>query len=489
MLFNSYVFIFAFLPLLLLGFAALGASKSRRATCAWLVAGSLFYYGWWDPSYLVLLGASASANFALGTVLGSSSRAGPISRRKLILSLGVLLNLALLGYFKYANFFVETLATVTGVNWSIGPILLPLAISFFTFQQIAFLVDAYRGECREYDFLDYLLFVTFFPQLIAGPIVHHKEMMPQFARGQLRLRSEDLSWGGTLFTLGLAKKILLADTMAGYATPVFQQAAGGATPDFFHAWAGLLAYTLQIYFDFSGYSDMAIGLGRMFGIRLPVNFDSPYKATNIVEFWRRWHMTLSRFLRDYLYIPLGGNRKGNLRRHVNLLLTMLLGGLWHGAGWTFVVWGGLHGTYLIVNHAWSQWRPSTWTGSRIYVIACSGLTLAAVMLAWIFFRADSFASAWRMLQGLVGLGNGGNVLGSPRLVVLTALGFFAIARFLPNSQEWLARFDGALGARRSEQHFWWQWQPTWPWALAVTGMLCVSVWQISRYSEFIYFQF
>jgi D-alanyl-lipoteichoic acid acyltransferase DltB (MBOAT superfamily) len=297
---------------------------------------------------------------------------------------------------------------VTGSGIGAETILLPLAISFFTFQQIAYLVDAYEGLTREYNFLHYCLFVTFFPQLIAGPIVHHREMLPQFASDTIyRFNQSTFTAGLTTFCLGLFKKVIIADGAATYATPVFDAAEAGEILTFFEAWTGAFGYTIQLYFDFSGYSDMAIGLGMMFGIRLPLNFFSPYKAVNIIDFWRRWHMTLSRFLRDYLYIPLGGSRRGKVRRYVNLMVTMLLGGLWHGAGWTFVAWGALHGFYLVVNHAWHAVRRSL--GHNLEKTTLAGrtlsriVTLTAVIFAWVLFRAESFGGAMSIISGMVGL--------------------------------------------------------------------------------------
>ncbi len=327
--------------------------------------------------------------------------------RKMLLVLGVTVNLGLLGYFKYTNFFVDQINRTMGYNFNVENILLPLAISFFTFQQIAYLVDAYRHETKEYNFLHYCLFVTFFPQLIAGPIVHHKEMLPQFAKDAIyKFNYVHMAIGLTIFAIGLFKKIILADGVAVYATPVFNAAEAKAVLTFFEAWGGALAYTLQLYFDFSGYSDMAIGLAYMFGIKLPINFNSPYKATSIIDFWRRWHITLSRFLRDYLYIALGGNRKGNIRRYINLFLTMLLGGLWHGAGWTFVLWGMLHGSYLMINHAWRKIRSDVlkWSDnvSFLEITAARVLTMLAVIIGWVYFRADSVNGANHLMLTMLG---------------------------------------------------------------------------------------
>jgi len=423
MLFNCYLFIFGFLPATLIGYFGLGRLAPRAAT-GFLAAASLFFYGWWNPAYLWLLCLSIAFNYAIGLAISRSDGA----RRARLLFLGIAGDLLVLFYFKYFNFLLGTLAGILALPAPACEIVLPIGISFFTFTQIAFLVDTARGEVGAYDFLRYALFVTFFPHLLAGPLYHHKEIMPQFAEGGAVIkRAENLSVGLTIFIIGLFKKVVLADGVAFYATPVFAAAASGGTPDLIESWGAALAYGFQLYYDFSGYSDMAIGAARCFGIVLPLNFHSPYKAVNIIEFWRRWHMTLSRFLRDYLYIPLGGNRHGPVRRHVNLLLTMLLGGLWHGAAWTFVFWGGLHGVYLVVNHAW-HWlrrmmgRPAgnpSWGGLWLG----RGVTLLAVIVGWVFFRADSFAAAAEMLRGMAG--RNGAVLPSQLIDVVPLLGRLA----------------------------------------------------------------
>ena len=382
MLFNSFAFIFLFLPITLVVFFSIGRQNHPRVAIFWLVLCSLFFYGWWDPRYVVLLLVSMLSNYTCGVML---EKGGGKNARHAILTLGITINIGLLGYFKYANFFVDQVNWAVGSNFQFKMILLPLAISFFTFQQITYLVDVYRYETKEHNFLHYCLFVTFFPQLIAGPIVRHKEMLPQFARDDVYVFNyQYLAIGLAIFTIGIFKKVIFADGMAVYANPVFNAAETASVLTFFEAWVGALAYTLQLYFDFSGYSDMAIGLAYMFGIKLPINFNSPYKSTCIIDFWRRWHITLSRFLRDYLYIPLGGNRKGSVRRSFNLLLTMLLGGLWHGAGWTFVIWGMLHGFYLLINHAWRKLRTDVFTWpekmGRAEVGIYHMLTLLAVVI-------------------------------------------------------------------------------------------------------------
>jgi len=406
-LFNSFEFIFLFLPVTLFVFFFIGKRNQHQIAMSWLVLSSLFFYGWWNPAYLGLILFSMLFNYAFGTMLSNGEKP---KFRKCYLWIGVLTNLGFLGYFKYANFFVEQLSLLSNSNFHLEKILLPLAISFFTFQQIAFLVDSYRHETKEFNFLQYCLFVTFFPQLIAGPIVHHKEMMPQFANNKIyKVNYESLAIGVIIFTIGLFKKVILADGIAVYATPIFGEAEAEVALTFFSAWGGALAYTLQLYFDFSGYSDMAIGIALMFGIKLPINFNSPYKSHSIIEFWRRWHITLSRFLRDYLYITLGGSRKGNIRRYTNLFLTMLLGGIWHGAGWTFIVWGMLHGTYLMINHGWRKLRFDILSlSSRVSVIEvffARALTLIAVIVGWVYFRSETLNGANNMLFSMLG-GNG-----------------------------------------------------------------------------------
>lgn len=389
MLFNSYEFIFVFLPLTLFVFFQISRTGYHQLAIAVLIVASLFFYAWWQVSCLVLLLVSIFFNYLLGIALSRHDKKIFLSKQGL-LTFGIVVNLGLLGYFKYANFLVFTTNNLLSTSFSLQPIVLPLAISFFTFNQIAFLVDAYRGEAKEYDFFKFSLFITFFPHLIAGPIVHHKEMIPQFdEKSVYQFKPENLAVGITIFFIGLFKKVVFADSIAVYATSVFD-AAQTVHLTCFEAWSGALAYSLQLYFDFSGYSDMAIGAAWMFGIKFPLNFDSPYKAVNIIDFWRRWHITLSRFLRDYLYVPLGGNRKGKLRRYLNLMITMLLGGLWHGAGWTYVVWGGLHGIYLVVNHQWHSFRQelghdlskSHWWSRGLGCL----ITFLAVIVAWVFLE-------------------------------------------------------------------------------------------------------
>ena len=514
MLFNSIPFLFVFLPVVLAGFFIFGR-RSQALAAQWLVIASFFFYGWWDLRYILLLVVSIGFNFYSGAAIVIANRRGDTRRARTVFTLSVAANLCVLGYYKYANFFAANLAALSGLEWHMREVVLPLGISFFTFTQIAFLADCRRGLVEDFRLAHYALFVTYFPHLIAGPVLHHKEMMPQFARGPIyRPTWENFAVGGTIFAIGLFKKVVLADGIAPFVGPVFAAAAEGRPVSFLEANLGALSYTLQLYFDFSGYSDMAIGLSRLFGIVLPLNFNSPYKATNIIEFWRRWHMTLSRFLRDYLYVPLGGNRKGPWRRHGNLMATMLLGGLWHGAAWTFVVWGGIHGLLLVVNHGWHAVlcrlgrgpRTPTWYGRLLG----GALTFYLVVIAWVFFRADSLAAAMNLIWGMFGLHGvllplsweralGAALPGVPFVGPDTFIGrlplnwlpwLLAIIWLLPNTQQFMRRYRPALDDLSNKvadrQPLW---QPTLGWALAAGLLAAVAVMKISMVSEFLYFQF
>ena len=407
MLFTTAPFLLLFLPITLLGFYLLGR-RSQQAAATWLFLASVFFYGYWMPAAVLLLLGSIACNFLLGLRIVDMALHGEKRKAKRWLALGITLNLAALGYFKYANFFVDNLNAVLGSGWHIEQIVLPIGISFYTFTQIAFLVDAYEGKVKETRAIHYGLFVTYFPHLVAGPVLHHAQMMPQFGdKSVYRPVPAALVSGLTILALGMFKKVVMADGIAPYADAVFNGADAGSLPTTTEAWLGAAAYALQLYFDFSGYSDMAIGLSLMFNIRLPFNFNSPYRAQNISEFWRCWHMSLSTFLRDYLYIPLGGNRSGKLRRHLNLMATMLLGGLWHGASWSFVLWGGLHGFYLVVNHGYRALLGAALherlAANVLYRGASWALTLAAVGLAWVFFRAFTLEGAMRVLNAMLGI--------------------------------------------------------------------------------------
>ncbi len=405
MLFNSYEFIFLFFPACVAGYFVCARYFSIEVALGFLVIGSLYFYAYWNPIYLILLMFSIGFNFGIGRILSRDDH----WKTRSVFVFGIGVNLALLAYFKYANFFIDNVNAVFSTRWDIGDIILPLAISFYTFTQIAYLVDAWRGNAKEYNFLHYCLFVSFFPHLIAGPILHHRQIIPQFINVEnLTPKWSNFAVGISIFAMGLFKKTVIADNLSGYVGPVYDPGALGSNIDFFRAWGSSLAYTFQLYFDFSGYSDMAIGASRIFGVLLPINFFSPYKATNVIDFWRRWHMTLSQFLRDYLYISLGGNRKGKYRRYVNLFLTMLLGGLWHGAGWPFVIWGGLHGAYLIINHGWRHFLQRCGVNISSFAVYrfCSWLvTFIAVIFSWVYFRAPTLEQGNQIALAMLGASN------------------------------------------------------------------------------------
>ncbi len=514
MLFNSYPFLLVFLPLTLLAFFTIARVGPLFAAGS-LAFASLVFYGLWSPPYVLLLLASVAFNFVMGTRIARIHARDDSRAAKPVLVAAVAVDLAVLGYFKYANFFLGNLAFVTGLHADFARIVLPLGISFYTFTQIAFLVDAYRGKVVEANPVHYALFVTYFPHLIAGPILHHAEMMPQFRDPRIyRVHAENFAVGLSIFAIGLFKKAVLADGIAPLVGPIFATSSA-SPPDLFLAWGGALAYTCQLYFDFSGYSDMAIGLSRLFGIQLPLNFDSPYKAANVIEFWRRWHMTLSRFLRDYVYFALGGNRRSITRRYVNLLVTMLLGGLWHGAGWTFVAWGGLHGVYLIVNHGWRALvGGNSHAPTRTGRLAARTLTFIAVVIAWVLFRAPDFTTAMNILAGMAGA----HGVALPNVVSLhfpaaaTLLQGFgvrftlgggsvfarmygwigalpAIVFLAPNTQEIMGRFRPGLDAAPQVLRVWPQWRPTLGWAFGCAVVAGCGFLSLHRVSEFLYYQF
>jgi D-alanyl-lipoteichoic acid acyltransferase DltB (MBOAT superfamily) len=445
-----------------------------------------------------------------------------VGHRKALLVLGIAVNLLLLGYFKYANFFVDNINLIFGNDLLFHRIILPLAISFFTIQQVSYLIDTYRSEISEHDFLKYSFFVTFFPKLLAGPIVRYNQMFPQQAQGpNTSLNLEAIVIGLSVFFIGLFKKVILADSMAPHVDLIFGSATANFGPTFFTAWTGALAYTLQLYFDFSGYCDMAIGLGLMFGFRLPLNFYSPYKAVDAIDFWRRWHITLSQFFRDYLYIPLGGNRKGPARRNANLVLTMLVVGLWHGAGWTFIIWGALHGLYLVISHKWRELQKSLhWNrsgSSRRVIVVSTIITFIAVTIAWVFFRADNLQSATEMLRGMFGL-NGivlpvslsstlsplsqflhaiGMTFGPVQLISKWSYVWISLLLFLcwfaPNSQEFMANYQPTIntfsGKPAEPSNKWLRWNPNFLGAITIAFMTVLGIVGLTQVSTFIYFRF
>jgi len=392
MLFNSAIFIFAFLPITFFIYFYLNKKGLYKEAKIFLVLASLFFYSWWNIKYLPLIIVSMLVNYNIGKMLALYKKRKENNIAKYLLFIGILFNVSLLGYFKYMDFFIQNINILFNTNISLLHLALPLAISFFTFQQIAYLVDSFKGETHEYDFLNYSLFVTFFPQLIAGPIVHHSEMMPQFLQKDNRVKNEyNIALGLFIFSIGLFKKVVIADTFAQWANYGFDTARELNTLE---AWITSLSYTFQLYFDFSGYTDMAIGVALLFNIKLPTNFSSPYKAINIQDFWRRWHITLSRFLKDYIYIPLGGNRKGKINTYLNIFITFLIGGIWHGAGWTFVLWGSMHGIALIIHRIWKL------IGVKLPKIIAWFITFNFINITWIFFRANNFKDALKVLKGM-----------------------------------------------------------------------------------------
>jgi alginate O-acetyltransferase complex protein AlgI len=512
MLFNSFIFIFLFLPITAIGFYICKRYNFKSALCL-LVLASLYYYAYWKIEYLGLMLGSIFVNHILATI--ALTKPAQKFNRKTILVISVLFNLLLLGYFKYLRFVVENLNAVFVTNISTPDIILPLAISFFTFQQIAYHVDLYQGKIAHHNLLEYMLFVCFFPQLIAGPIVHHSEMMPQFsARADKPFYWGNISVGLTIFIIGLFKKIVIADSLAPYVSLVYTSAASGETIDFYAAWVAALGYSFQLYFDFSGYSDMAIGCARIFGIRLPCNFFSPYKGKNIIEFWRRWHMTLSRFFRDYIYIPLKGSQHSPLRMTSNLLITMFLGGIWHGASWTFAVWGSLHGVYLAINHLWNASVTPHFCKNLFYKFLAWLVTFMFIVCSWVLFRAENFSSAQSILFSMFG----GSGISVPRQAInygmipsslmqtfdiqasmlsaraaMYLLGAMTVVFFLPNTHQLMSRYrpsvlPGNFSKRVLNPYL--LWRPNKLWAIIILLILLIALSSmLYGKSEFLYYNF
>jgi D-alanyl-lipoteichoic acid acyltransferase DltB (MBOAT superfamily) len=542
MLFSSYAFIFLFVPATMVGYYAI-ASRNKPAALAFLIAASLFFYASWRPLNVLIILPSIAINFALVCFILRTNDARPRAAR-IAFWAGIAFNIAFLGYFKYSTFLVSVANDVTGASLIWDRVILPLGISFITFQKIALLVDVRAGVVTEVNLRDYALFVLFFPQLIAGPIVHFRELMPQFAALDGKPRAEDFAVGLTLFFGGLFKKVVLADPLAILINPIWAAAAAGAHPALLQSWAASLGYLLQLYFDFSGYSDMAIGSARLFGIKLPANFDSPLKAPNVIEYWSRWHMTLTRFLTAYVFTPVtlalmraharSGRKQGRGRRMsarafattaaFPLMLTMFLSGLWHGAGYQFLVFGLLHGAALVVCHAWRTCKPARWpaTGPRAEAAGLAGwaITFLFVLCAEIFFRAASVATGLRILAGMAG--STGLSLPPPLLLLaaqhLPPLGLhaatawgtadflalwlrivisLAIVLLLPNSLELLAAYDPALGfTRRCCRHRTvaapirrLAWSPRPAWAVALSALTVMGVLSLGRLSDFLYWHF
>ncbi len=516
MLFNSYEFIFLFLPIALIGFWLLSTCQKYSLVTNWLILISLSFYLIWNLKFLLLLLVSIGINWWIGESLARQCENMLANQKtiKRITMIGIGFNLILLGYFKYINFFVDN---INGLGVNIGRVnglVLPLGISFYTFEQISYLVGIASGKSKNYSFRGFLLFVTFFPHLIAGPILSADELIPQFRRLNYRFDFRNLAIGFTIFVIGLFKKTVIADAVAGYSTPGFAIANSGELVSFFVAWQTAIAYTLQLYFDFSGYSDMAIGLSKMFNIKLPINFYSPYQAIGIGDFWRRWHISLGRFLRDYIYIPIGGSRKGEVLCYRNLVITMLLGGFWHGASWTFIVWGALHGIYLCIDRAWKklleqrQLSLDAWYHS----LAARLLTFMAVVVSWVIFRAETLSDAGRILLGM--LGYSGFILPESLASQFGFLSSFGVkfqplnnyslegvqllmvvlgcTLFLPNLYQFMIREPVALDVYshlNGQQPAWYAWRPTVGYACGTAIVFIIALISCNHKSEFLYFQF
>jgi len=503
MVFASQAFL-AFLAVVLGVYWLLG-QRHERAGKAWLIAASLFFYGYWVPAYLLLLAASILGNFAVVRTLLAS---GDVRLRALLVTLGIALNVGLIAYYKYFAFLVESLNFVAATDLPVPEIVLPIGISFFTFQQIGLLVDTWKGRVAELRFVDHVFFIAFFPQLIAGPIVSQHEMLPQLATIRRWIPDpRKVAAGAALFSVGLFKKTVLIDPFVPHIDAIYAAAARGDPIGTLDGWAAGVGYGFQVYFDFSGYSDMAIGLAFMFGICLPLNFFSPYKAASIRMFWRRWHVTLSRFLRNLLFIPMGGSRHGLARTIAALLGTMGLGGLWHGAGWNFVIWGLLHGAYLAVNHAWIRFALPR-TGrlaarvraapvlSRLARAGCVLLTFSAVSFAWVFFRAPDFDTALRLAGAMLGLS------GQPGAVQVAAgmlpmlLPYLLVVWCLPNTMQLFGRSGAILHVEdymvaREPLPFGrrFSFRLSRGWAVG-SALVFLSAWfAMSNLSPFIYYQF
>jgi len=521
MLFNSYEFIFAFLPVVVAVFFALGR-VSRAWALRWVIAASLFFYAWWRPLNALIIAPSVLINFVLARVLQRLGKQGSRSAAQAVLMVGIAFNVAFLGYFKYSNFLVGAINDAFGTQMVLARIILPLGISFITFQKIAFLIDVHAGRVESFTLQDYCLFVLFFPQLIAGPIVHYREMMPQFHGVSCRFDKDNVSVGVTLFAFGLFKKVFLADSVALLVTPIYEQATSGGSIALLLAWIAAVGFTLQIYFDFSGYTDMALGVARLFGVRLPPNFNSPLRASSIIDFWLRWNMTLTRFLTAYIYNPLAlwlarrraaRGRPGFAGRNKGpgafiellmfpVLLTMLVSGIWHGAGYTFIVWGVLHGLFLTVNHAWRLLGPKLWRDKSHYerFMQPAGfiITFACVAASMVIFRSANLKTATDLLQGMLGLHGIGlsglrSGMGLKRMAFWIATSAF-IAFACPNTLQILRRYEPALGWKPSshdgataEARI--LWEPSLAWAVAVAMIAAIGILHLGGRSEFLYWQF
>lgn len=494
MLFNSYIFIFVFLPITWICWYSLNKLNNKNFVLLFLILASLVFYGYWNPKFVLIL---------IGSIIINHFFARDISRVKFIA--GIIFNLVLVGYYKYAGFILSNV----NPQFDLKEIILPLGISFYTFQQIAYLSYIYKNKA-EAQFLKHSLLVTFFPHCIAGPIVYYQEMIPQFAKKNKKI-FENLTIGITIFIIGLFKKTVLADSLGAESTQIFSLVNNGYSPNLLEAWGAVICYTFQIYFDFSGYSDMAVGLARMFGIKFPMNFASPYKATSIIDFWRRWHITLSRFLKDFIYIPLGGNKFGKSRQLANIFITMLIGGFWHGASWMMIIWGAIHGTLLVINRVliWIKFPETNKTLSKIIIFF-------VIVISWVPFRSESIEVMNNMYDGMLGINGikfphefffllqnlftlsydyqGHLKFNDINVFLLTSISLLIVWGF-PNTYQWMRKVAPALPTEGYEETYikankiLIAWRPDLLNALVISLMLFFSLIKMNDVSEFIYFQF
>ena len=535
LLFNSPIFIFAFMPLAVAVFYAISASNLARAFL-WLIAASLFFYAWWRPLNVLLIAPSIALNYLAADFIIRRQEGRP-HLASMVFWCAIVFNIGFIGYFKYVSFLATVSNDVFGTDFLIQSVALPLGVSFITFQKIALLVDARSGRVQQVGLRDYVLFVLFFPPLISGPIVHFRELMPQFKALDGQWRWENAAVGFGLFFSGLFKKLVLADPIAALINPIWSDAAGGGHPALLQAWAAALGYMVQLYFDFSGYSDMAIGAARLFGIKLPTNFNSPLKTASIIDYWSRWHMTLTRFLTAYIFspitlalsrrrlargVPAMAGRRTTIAAFLQLvalptMITMLVSGLWHGAGYQFLIFGGLHGVALVINHAWRLWQPKSWIhggGARYWAWPT---TILFVVLVEVFFRAPDVGSALRVIHGMRGAngvalpgilsGSLGEVLGALGVTfglsneggsnfVLTWLlvGLaWTIALAMPNTLEIFAKLEPSLDFRlrpdRQRWVAWAQWGPSPAWTFGMAAVALLGLMSLGKVSAFLYWQF
>jgi len=487
MVFNSFEYIFIFLPVAWGLYFVFNRYTGKAAGQLWLLACSLFFYAWWNVLYLPLLLGSILINFYAGRILQGGIAVFSRIPRRLMLAAGLAFNIGLLGYFKYSDFLIKNINSAAGTGIGLLNIMLPLGISFFTFMQISFLMDVYRGKTEEKSILLYGAYASFFPYIVSGPITRHDELVPQFVDHEKRLLNHtNISAGIFLFAVGLFKKTVIADTLAIWANQGFDSANAF---NFFEAWLTSFSYTFQLYFDFSGYTDMALGTALFFNVRLPINFDSPYKSLSIQEFWRRWHMSLSRFLRDYIYISLGGSRSGEVRTYINTFITFLVAGIWHGAGWTFILWGIAHGFALIVQRLWGK------TGIRLNKAVSWFITFNFINAAWVIFRAKDLAGAISVYRGMLGFN--GVMLSSnlEKLPFLKSMGieFGKWPAVIGKDAHYIIYFIAAAALvaffAKNSNEIATKYEPGWKWLLFISIILGTGLIYVTRISNFLYVNF